>query len=111
MAMNLDALQQLLERITADADAAIAGAGAIDDLRSAESKLTKGQLAEALKAIRQFQPDQRVAAGQAVNRTKNAVKQRFEAARARLRQADVAGERRQAASFDPRRPPPGTQRG
>lgn len=109
--MDLDALQQLLDRITADADAAIAGAGSIDALRSAESKLTKGPLAEALKAIRQFPSDQRGAAGQAVNHTKSAVKQRFEAARDRLRQADVTGERKQAASFDPTLPPPVTQRG
>ncbi|MBN2563014.1 MAG: phenylalanine--tRNA ligase subunit alpha [Phycisphaerae bacterium] len=101
----------MLGRIEADAEAAIKEAGTLDALRSAETKLTKGPLAEAMKSIKEFPADQRGAAGQAINRVKNAVKERFNAAQERFRQADVAGERKQAAMFDPTLPPPVTQRG
>jgi phenylalanyl-tRNA synthetase alpha chain len=109
--MNLAELEKLLAEVEAETEAAVKQAQSLDALRSAETKLTKGPLAEALKSIRRFPVDQRGAAGQAVNKTKNIVKQRFKAAEARFRQADVAGERVTAARFDPTVPPPVTQRG
>ena len=109
--MNSNDLTDLLDGIRADAEAAITGAGSIDALRAAESKITKGPLAEALKSIKQFSPEERGPAGRAINETKNTVKQRFKTALDKLRQADVAGERKKAAAFDPTLPPPVTQRG
>ena len=104
--MDLTELQTLLSTIEDQAAAAVKEAGTVDGLRAAESKLTRGPLADVLKSIKQFAPDQRGAAGQAINKTKNAVKQRFKAALGALRDADVAGERKAAAGFDPTLPPP-----
>lgn len=109
--MDLKQLQEQLKNIKTDAEAFIQKADVIDALRSAESKLTKGPLAEALKSIKTFSPDQRGPAGQAVNRMKNEVKQLFADALAKFREADVAGERKKTATFDPTLPPPITQRG
>ena len=109
--MDLNELQTLLARINDEAETAIQQASDVDALRSAETRLTKGPLADALKSIKTFSPDQRGPAGQAINKTKNAVKQRFKNAQNRLRQADVAGERKTTATFDPTLPPPMTQRG
>jgi phenylalanyl-tRNA synthetase alpha chain len=104
-------LQQLLSGIDADADTAITAANSVDALRAAESKITKGPLAEALGAIKSFSPAERGPAGQAINKAKEAVKAKFAAAQEKLRQAAVAGERKSAGSFDPTLPPPATQRG
>lgn len=109
--MDRDQLQQLLADIKARVDSAVKGAGSVEALRSAETKITKGPLAEALQSIKQFSPDERGPAGRAVNQAKNAVKQRFKRAQEALKQADVAGERKKAATFDPTLPPPVTQRG
>jgi phenylalanyl-tRNA synthetase alpha chain len=109
--MDLDQLGERLRMIDADCAEAIRGAGSLDGLRSAETKLAKGPLAEVLRSIKQFTAAERVAAGQAVNKTKAAVKQRFAAAQERFRRADIAGEREKAASFDPTTPPPVTLRG
>ncbi len=109
--MTLDDLTRLLDEVTAEADAAIAASASIDALRSAESRITKGPLAEALKSIKQFSPEERGSAGRAVNEAKKAVRQRFKTALDQLRSADVAGERKKAATFDPTLPPPVTQRG
>lgn len=109
--MNLDALKQMLAGVEAEAEKAVAGATTADALRSAESRLTKGPIADALKQIRSVPPEQRAAAGQAINQAKESVRQRFAAALATLRQADVAGERKAAAAFDPTLPPPAKLRG
>jgi phenylalanyl-tRNA synthetase alpha chain len=109
--MDLSELTTLLRTVEADADAAIVGASTIDGLRSAESKLTKGALADALKSIKSFPADQRGPAGAAINKTKKAVTERFAAAQDALRSADVAGERGRAAAFDPTLPAPARIRG
>ncbi len=109
--MNQTALQDLLARIKADAEAAIQASESIDGLRAAESKLTKGPLAEALKSIKQFSADERGPAGKAINETKNAVKSKFKAAQDALRSADIEGERKRAATFDPTMPPAVSQQG
>ncbi len=109
--MDLSQLEQLLGGIEAEAAASAKAAKSLDALRSAESKLAKGPLAEALKSIKQFAPEERAAAGQAINRAKNAVKRIFTEAQRTLQQADVAGERKHAAGFDPTLPPPVTMRG
>lgn len=111
MLLNPDDLKQQLAAIESDARAAIAAATTLDALRAAESKISKGPLADALKSIKQVAPDQRGPAGQAINATKNAVAELFAAAMVRLREADVAGERKSAADFDPTLPPPLTPRG
>lgn len=109
--MDMTQLQEHLAKIEADCRAAIEQAKSLDALRGAESKLTKGPLTEAMKTIKQFSSDQRGAVGKAINQAKNAVKQRFKAAQEDFRKADVAGERKQTASFDPTLPPPVVQRG
>ena len=109
--MDLAALEKLLAQVRTDASAAIAEAKSADALRGAESKLNKGPLAEALGNIKSFAPDQRGPAGQAINQTKNAVKEMFAAALERLRQGELAGAKKQAADFDPTLPPPTAQRG
>lgn len=109
--MDLGELNQLLATIQTDADAAAAGATSIDTLRSAESKILKGPLADVLKSIKSFAPDQRGPAGQAINQAKKAVEERFAAAQARLRTAELAGAKKQSAGFDPTLPPPTTPRG
>jgi len=109
--MDLDELQSVLAGIEKEANAAAQAAASLDALRSAETKLTKGPLAEALKTIKQFPPEQRGPAGQAINQTKNSVKRLFTEAERRLRQAEVAGDREKAAVFDATLPPPITLRG
>jgi len=109
--MDLEELNQMLARLIAEAGASIAGAGSADALRGAESRISRGPLAEALKSIRQFPPEERGAAGQAINAAKKRIAADFAAAIERLRSADVAGERKAAAAFDPTLPPPARMRG
>ncbi len=109
--MDLAALEKLLAQVRTDAAAAIAEAKSADALRGAESKLTKGPLAEALGAIKSFPPDQRGPAGQSINQAKNAVKELFAAALDGVRKGEVAGAKKQSADFDPTLPPPAAQRG
>jgi len=109
--MDLAELGQVLAGIEKDAAAAIQKAGTLDGLRAAESAILKGALADVLKTIRGFPADQRGQAGQRINQIKNAVTQRFAEAQDRLRQADVAGDRKKAAAFDPTLPPPAVMRG
>jgi len=109
--MDLNALKDQLKRIDAEADEAIGTARGIDALRSAETKILKGPLAEALKSIKSFPPEQRGEAGKAINQTKQSVVERFKAAQAGLREADVAGDRKKAAAFDPTLPPPAAPMG
>jgi phenylalanyl-tRNA synthetase alpha chain len=109
--MNLNELEELLSTLEADATAAIGQAKTADSLRAAESKLVKGPLAQALKAIKTFAPEERGAAGQAINKAKQAIKTQFAAAHDNLRQAAVTGERQQVAAFDPTLPPPAAMHG
>lgn len=109
--MDLAELNTLLAAIQSDATNAAAGANSIDALRSAESKILKGPLADVLKSIKSFAPDQRGPAGQAINQAKKAVEECFAAALARLRTAELAGAKKQSAGFDPTLPPPATPRG
>lgn len=109
--MNLTELQELLAKIGMEAEAAAKQASSLDALRAAESSIVKGRLAEALKAIKEFPPEQRGQAGQKINQAKTSIIELFAAAQQRLRQADVAGERKKAAAFDPTLPPPVVMRG
>ncbi|MFQ5501691.1 MAG: phenylalanine--tRNA ligase subunit alpha [Phycisphaerae bacterium] len=109
--MNLDELQTLLATIKTNAETAVKQAPTLDAVRAEETRINKGPLAEALKSIKQFPPDQRGPAGKAINQIKIEVKRIFTEAQARLRDADVAGERTRSAGFDPTLPPPITQHG
>jgi phenylalanyl-tRNA synthetase alpha chain len=104
--MTLDELNKLLEQAKAEAAASFVYAASLDALRSAESKLAKGPLAQALKSIKDFPPAQRGPAGQAINQAKADLARLFAEAESRLRRADVAGDRKKAADFDPTLPPP-----
>ena len=109
--MNLDELRILLATIKTNAENAVKQAPTLDAVRTEETRINKGPLADALKSIKQFPPDQRGPAGKAINQTKNEIKRIFAEAQDRLRDADVAGERRRSAGFDPTLPPPITQHG
>ncbi len=109
--MDLSQLETHLAKIKTDAEAAIRDANGIDALRSAETRITKGPLAEALKIIKTLDGKDRGAAGKAINQTKSDVKAAFKKAQSNLKQADIAGDRKTAAGFDPTLPPPITQRG
>ncbi len=109
--MNLEELQILLADTKANAEKAIAVGDSIDALRSAESKLLKGPLADALKQIKQFDPAERGPAGQSINAAKKDVQSLFADAQAKLKTADVASDRKKSADFDPTLPPPLKRRG
>jgi phenylalanyl-tRNA synthetase alpha chain len=109
--VNLTELEQVLAAIETDAETAVRQAATLDALRSAESTLVKSRLAEALKCIKEFPADERGRAGQKINQTKRSVVEGFAAAQDRLRQAEVVGERKRAAAFDPTLPPPLVMRG
>ena len=109
--MDLKQLQEMLGRIEAECAEAVKKAASLDALRFAETKLAKGSLADAMKTIKQFAAEQRGAAGQAINQIKGTVQERFKTAAEQFLRADVAGERRKAATFDPTLPPPVTLRG
>ncbi len=109
--MDITELNQLLAQIESDADTSVAEVKTIDALRAAESKISKGPLGEAMKAIKQFTPELRGQAGQTINQTKKSVQEKFAAAQDKLRQADVAGDAQKASAFDPTLPPVMTQRG
>jgi phenylalanyl-tRNA synthetase alpha chain len=109
--MTLDELQASLRAIESEADGAIATAKNVDALRAAESKISKGPLADLLKSIKSFSAEERGAAGQAINKAKNAVAERFATALEGLRSAGVASERKAAGDFDPTLPPARTMRG
>ena len=109
--MDLTELKKMLDEIKEEAKAKLHQATSLDALRAAESTIMKGRLAQTFKALKEFVPEHRGAAGQSINQAKAAVTELFAAAQQRLRQADVAGERKKAASFDPTLPPPVTMRG
>ena len=109
--MDLKELDDLLRKAKAEAESAVRQAGVPDALRSAESRLARGPLAEAMRSIKAFPAELRGQAGKAINEAKNEVKQCFADALKALRQADIAGERKRTASFDPTLPPPATMRG
>ena len=109
--MNLEALEKLLQETKADAERAIAGSKTVDALRSAESKLMKGPLADALKNIKQFVAAERGLAGQSINEAKKFVQSLFADAQTKLTSADIASERKKSADFDPTLPPPLKRRG
>jgi phenylalanyl-tRNA synthetase alpha chain len=109
--MDLNELSGLLARIEAEARSSAEAEKTLDALRGAESRLAKGPLAEALKSIRQFPPESRGAAGQAINAAKGRVEEIFAAAAAGLREAQVAGDRQSASHFDPTVPPGARRRG
>jgi phenylalanyl-tRNA synthetase alpha chain len=109
--MDLTELKKVLDEIKDEAKARLQQAASLDALRAAESAILKGRLAQTLKSIKEFLPEHRGAAGQGINQAKAAIAELFEAAQQQLRQADVAGERKKAASFDPTLPPPVTMRG
>jgi len=109
--MDLQELDNLLNETRENAENAIAAADTVDALRSAEGRITKGPLADALKNIKSFNAKERGAAGQAINKAKTEVKQLFAKAQEALKQADLEGERRKSANFDPTLPPPLTRRG
>jgi phenylalanyl-tRNA synthetase alpha chain len=104
--VNLDQLKQSLDQLMQEAGDAAKSCSSMDSLRAAESKISKGTLAELLKSIKQFSTEERGAAGQAINAGKNAIAEIFAAAQESLRQKDVAGDRDKAAEFDPTLPPP-----
>lgn len=109
--MNLEELQIILADTKTNAEKAIAASASIDALRSAESKLLKGPLADALKQIKQFDPAERGPAGQSINAAKKDVQSLFADAQAKLKTADVASDRKKSAAFDPTLPPPLKRRG
>jgi phenylalanyl-tRNA synthetase alpha chain len=109
--MDLEQLQDSLKQIETSADAAISSAKSVDALRAAESKITKGPLADALKSIKTCPPELRGPAGAAINKTKSIVAEKFASALSALREAGVATERKSAADFDPTLPPPSKPRG
>ena len=63
--MDLQELDNLLSETRENAEKAIAEADTVDALRSAEGRITKGPLADALKNIKSFDAKERGAAGQA----------------------------------------------
>jgi len=109
--MDLESLKKTLAKIEAEAQTSAQQSDTIDALRSAETRLTKGPLAEALKSIKSFPADQRGQAGMFINETKQAVIGLFIRGQARFRQADIAGEQKRSAGFDPTLPPPLTPTG
>lgn len=109
--MNLSQLHEILARAAADAEAAIQQAATVDALRSAESAILKGPLADVLKQIKSFSSEERGPAGQAINQTKRAVEAAFAAAQSRVREVEVSAARSKSAAFDPSLPPPLVQRG
>ena len=109
--MTLDQLQTILNEARTAAENAIAACDTIESLRSAETRLLKGPLADALKSIKQFDPAERGTAGQRINAVKAEVQAAFAEAQSRLKSAAVAKERDSAAAFDPTLPPPLSRRG
>jgi phenylalanyl-tRNA synthetase alpha subunit len=89
-----------------EADALIAVATSVDALRQAESRLLgkQGTLGKLLASIGQLPKEQRGPAGKEINLAKQAITERFAAARARLEHAGdqqaVAG----AQAYDPTLP-------
>ncbi|HVP13654.1 MAG TPA: phenylalanine--tRNA ligase subunit alpha [Phycisphaerae bacterium] len=109
--MDLNDLKRKLDEIKDEAKARLKEATSPDALRRVESAIMKGSLGQVLKAIKEFPPELRGRAGQEINQIKAAIAEQLAAHLQHLRQADVAGERKKAASFDPTLPPPVTMRG
>ncbi len=84
MSLNLDSLLE-------DAEAMIANASSLDQLETARVELLgkKGRLTDTLKSIGSLPADEKPAAGQAVNKTKQAVQALFDERRSVLENADL----------------------
>ena len=106
-------LNERLEKIAAEADELIAGAPNVDALRLAESRLVgkKGPLGALLAMIGKLPKEQRGPVGQQVHQAKQAIQERFAAARVRLEQAEAQSARAGAETFDPTLPGPVVARG
>jgi len=107
-----DQLEQDLRKIADQATELIASAGTVDELRAAESRIAgkEGPLGKLLGRIGKLPKEERGPFGQAVNRAKKEITERFAVARAKLQQAvdtRAAGEQ----TYDPTLPGPVVPRG
>jgi phenylalanyl-tRNA synthetase alpha chain len=109
----LEELALQIERASSDADRLIAAAATVDELRQAESRLTgkNGALGQLLTSIGKLPKEQRAEAGQQINLAKQAVTERFAAARATLEQSADRQTAAAAQTFDPTLPGPVVPRG
>jgi len=106
-------LSERLEKIAAEADELIAGAPNVDALRVAESRLVgkKGPLGQLLATIGKLPKEQRGPVGQQIHQAKQAIQERFAAARERVEKAEADRTRTGAETFDPTLPGPVVARG
>lgn len=109
--MDLHSLKQQLAEVEAEARRLITAARNADDLRSGESKLNKGPIADALAQIKSLANEVRGEAGKAINEAKTRLKETFAAAVAELQHRAVAADAAGAATFDPTLPGAPTMRG
>ncbi len=109
--MELNALRQKLADLEAEARTSIAAATTADALRSAETRLTKEPIAEALAALKTLPGAERGEAGKAINKAKEQLKALFAAGLDGLRDKAVAADQAKAETFDPTLPGPVVQHG
>jgi phenylalanyl-tRNA synthetase alpha chain len=109
--MDLGALKSKLSELEREARGAIAASSTADALRSAETRLTKEPIAEALAALKTMPAADRGEAGKAINAAKEHLKLLFAEALAQLRDRAVAADQAKAETFDPTLPGPVVQRG
>lgn len=109
----LEQLAEQLKVVTAEAEALIATAGSVEELRTAESRLTgkQGSLGRLLGSIGKFPAEHRGPAGKEINLAKTRIGELFGAARARLEQSTDQAAVTAAQAYDPTLPGPVVPRG
>ena len=104
--MNLDKLNETIVEITEEVTGRLREVGAVDALRSLETKILgkQGTLGSLIGAIKDYPANERGKVGKAINAAKNRVKSLIDGRLTELESATAAAEADRAASFDPTLP-------
>lgn len=104
--MKIEELKPQLAQIQADASAAFAAAGTLDELRAARTRFVgkSGTLGRLMGTIKDYPPDQRGQVGQLLNAAGQSIQELVEEHTRRIEAADLATDSAHAAAFDPTLP-------
>ncbi len=104
--MDIEKLQQQLADIQSQAKSSLDGVASVQALREIRARFLgkKGTLGKLMGTVRDYLPEQRGQAGQALNKANKAVGELFERMTEQIASKEVAAEASQASAFDPTLP-------
>ena len=104
--MDLEQLRTQVARIETEVKAVVEGVRSLEDIRKVRSRFLgkKGSLGQLMGSIRDYGPELRRQAGQALNAANEAVTTLFDEAAGRISASEAAAEASRATTFDPTLP-------